>query len=61
MAAVVNARIKTSQVSRRRAAGQTAQAIASAAVKGANTTMKWTSRTWAGSPSNVDKRMPFVG
>ena len=36
------------------AAGQNVQTIARTAVSGAKTTMKCTSKTWAGSPLNVD-------
>src|ERR1700694_6151849 len=51
----IAANASTSQTSRLRAAGHTAQMTARTAVIGANTTMKWTSRMGAGSPLNVDK------
>jgi hypothetical protein len=52
-----NARI--SQTSLRRAAGHTAESIASSAVSGANTMMKWFSKMWAGSPLTVVKHAPY--
>ena len=43
----------TSQISRRRAAGHSAQRIARIADSGPRTTTKWLSRIWAGRPLTV--------
>src|ERR1700742_336747 len=51
---VTTASNSTSQISRRRAAGHSAQTIARTATSGASTTTKWLSRMWAGSPLNVE-------
>ena len=48
------ASVSTSHTNRWRAAGQNVHTMARTAVSGAKTTMKCTSKTWAGSPLNVD-------